>query len=220
MNRTFVMPQIIETTVYQFHELQTAAQERARDWYRQSGLHDDWWDAVFDDFQQVCALLGVEIKIRPLRLMGGGMSAQPCIWFSGFASQGDGACFEGRYRYRPGASVEIRSHFPTDTDLHAIADGLQASQKPNFYQLEAQIAHRGSYYHAHSLDIEIERPVANWQPPAEGTSETLIEALRDLARWLNQSLEAEHDHLNSDEAVDETLIANDYSFTDSGRRFG
>jgi len=50
--------------------------------------------------------------------------------------------------------------------------------------------------------------------------ETVIEALRDLARWLYRQLEREYDYLSSDEAVDETIIANDYTFTEPGRRFG
>ncbi len=50
--------------------------------------------------------------------------------------------------------------------------------------------------------------------------EEVTEALRDLARWLYRRLEEEFDYLNSDEAVDEAIIANDYSFTAAGQRFG
>jgi len=44
--------------------------------------------------------------------------------------------------------------------------------------------------------------------------------LRDLARWLYRRLEQEYEYRTSDEVVDETIIANDYTFTESGRRFG
>lgn len=50
--------------------------------------------------------------------------------------------------------------------------------------------------------------------------EILAEALRDLARWLYRQLECEYDYLASDEAVDETIAANDYTFTEAGRYFG
>jgi len=50
--------------------------------------------------------------------------------------------------------------------------------------------------------------------------DTVIEALRDLARWLYRQLESEYNALNSDEMVDETIVANAYTFTASGRRFG
>jgi len=47
-----------------------------------------------------------------------------------------------------------------------------------------------------------------------------LEALRDLARWLYRQLEAEYDHLTSDEAIEEGIIVNEYTFTEAGRRFG
>ena len=45
-------------------------------------------------------------------------------------------------------------------------------------------------------------------------------ALRDLARWLYRQLEAEYYHLASDEAIEEGIIVNEYTFTEAGRRFG
>ncbi len=93
------MPEVICTTVYQFPELSEAAKEKARSWYRELGPHDDWWDAVYEDFERVCEILGIRLKTTPVRLMGGGTRAKPCIWFSGFWSQGDGACFEGYWSH-------------------------------------------------------------------------------------------------------------------------
>ncbi|MFC4216219.1 hypothetical protein [Pseudophaeobacter arcticus] len=46
------------------------------------------------------------------------------------------------------------------------------------------------------------------------------EALRDMARWLYRQLGAEYDHLTSDEAIEEGIIVNDYTFTEAGCRFG
>ncbi len=46
--------------------------------------------------------------------------------------------------------------------------------------------------------------------------ETVIEALRDLALWLYRQLEREYDYLTSDEAVDEAITANAYTFTAGG----
>ena len=48
----------------------------------------------------------------------------------------------------------------------------------------------------------------------------LRDALRDLARWLYQQLEKEDEYLRSDEHVDENIEANEYTFTQTGRRFG
>ena len=103
------MPEVIQTTVYTLDELDERAKSRARDWYRQASNDDDWYEVVFEDFGRVCEILGVELATRTVGLYGGGTRQKPCIWSSGFSSQGDGACFEGAYSYRKGSAQEIRS---------------------------------------------------------------------------------------------------------------
>jgi len=125
------MPEIIQTTVYSLAELDDRAKERARDWYRQVSNDDDWHEAVFEDFERVCGILGIELATRSVRLYGGGTRQKPCIWFSGFSSQGDGACFEGKYQYKKGAAREIRAYAPRDERLAAVADQLQRIQRKN-----------------------------------------------------------------------------------------
>ena len=93
-------------------------------------------------------------------------------------------------------------------------------QRRNFYQLTAEATHRGRYYHEYCMIIEVARDSPTWQPPTEDAEEIVTEALRDLARWLYRQLEAEHDHLTSDDAIEDGIIANEYTFTEAGRRFG
>jgi hypothetical protein len=214
------MPEIVCTTVYQFHELSDAAKEKARSWYRELGAHDDWWDAVYEDFERICDILGIHLKTTPVRLMGGGTRQKPCIWFSGFWSPGDGACFEGYLSHAKGAAVRIRDYASTDATLHGIADRLQAIQRRNFFQLAAKISHSGRYYHEYTMSVDVTRDSPTWQPPTEDAEEILTEALRDMARWLYRQLRAEYDHLTSDEAIEEEMIVNEYTFTEAGRRFG
>ena len=73
------MPEVICTTVYKFLELSDAAKDKARSWYRELGPHDDWWDAVYEDFERICDILGIRLKTTPVRLMGGGTRQKPCI---------------------------------------------------------------------------------------------------------------------------------------------
>lgn len=214
------MPEIIETTVYRLGELSDAAKDKARAWYREGGFDYDWYDAVYEDFQRIAEILGLDLKTRPVRLMGGSIRQDPCIWFRGFSSQGDGACFESRYAYQKHAPRLIREYAPQDTELHRIADALQAIQRRNFYQLCADASHRGHYYHAYCMAISVERDSPAYQDMTADAEETIIEALRDLARWLYHQLEREYDYLSSDETVDETITANEYTFTEAGRRFG
>ncbi len=59
----------------------------------------------------------------------------------------------------------------------------------------------------------------NCQPPTDDAEHVVIDAMRDLARWLYKSLEAEHDFITLDAEIDAALIANEYTFTVNGRRF-
>jgi hypothetical protein len=214
------MPGIVETAVFRLDELSGAAKDAARAWYREAASSDDWHDCVFDDFEAVCAILGIRLKTRSVRLYGGGTRQQPCIWFSGFASQGDGACFEGAYSFAPGAPKAIRAHAPQDSELHRIADALQAIQRRNFYQLRADARQRGRGCHEYSLSIAVERDSPTHQDMTSDAEDTVAELLRDLARWLYRQLEREYEYQTSDTVTDEAILANDYTFTVDGRRFG
>lgn len=214
------MPEIIETTVFRLDELSDTAKETARAWYREGGFNYDWYDAVYEDFQRIADILGIRFKTSTIRLMGGGTRQEPRISFTGFWSQGDGVSFECYYSYRKNASAEIRSYAPQDAVLHGIADALQAIQRRNFYQLRAEASHRGHYYHEYCMSISVTRDSPTWQDMTADAEEIVIEALRDLARWLYRQLEREYEYLSSDEAVDETIAANEYTFTETGGRFG
>ncbi|MGM5030053.1 antitoxin of toxin-antitoxin stability system [Tardiphaga sp. 862_B3_N4_1] len=214
------MPEIIETTLYRLDELSDDAKDKARAWYREGAFDYDWFEFVYDDFERVSEILGLRLKTRAVRLYGGGVRHKPCIWFQGFWSQGDGACFETFYSYRKEAPRRIREHAPQDTELYRIADALQAIQQRNFYQLHAEASHSGHYYHEYCMSISAERDSATWQDMTADAEDTVLEAMRDLARWLYRQLEIEYEHQTSDAVVDESIEAMDYTFTASGRRFG
>ena len=214
------MPRIIETTVYTIDELSGAAKENARIWYRDQGLHDEWYDFVYEDFETICRIIGVTLGMTPVRLYGGGIRDKPQVFFSGFWNQGDSASFAGRYSYARGAAKAIRAHAPKDEELHRIADELQAVQRRNFHQLHADIRQRGRYCHEYTMAIEVERDSPTWQPPTDDAEDAVTEAMRDLARWLYRQLRSEYEHQTSDDAVDESVGINEWTFTADGTRFG
>jgi len=211
---------IVETPVYDLNELTDAAKEKARAWFRDGVGQWEWWDSVYDDFAQICPILGVTLAATPVRLMGGGARQKPCIWFSGFSSQGDGACYDGHYAYAKGAARRIREYAPKHEELHRIADRLQTLQRSNFYQLTASIRQSGRYYHRFAMTIDVERDSPSGHPIVDRAEDDLVDALRDLAHWLYRQLEREYEFQTSDEAVDEGIEANEYTFTAEGRRFG
>lgn len=186
------MSKVIVTTVYQLDELSDAARERARACYREGGFDYDWFDAVYEDFQHICDILGVRLKTRAVRLYGDHTRQETCIWFRGFWSQGDGACFEADYAWQPQASRQIRDYAPQDAWLHRIADALQDIQRRNFWQLHAEIRHRGNYYHEYCMAFAVERDHPAGAAMTTDAEDAVSEALRELARWLYRRLEDEN----------------------------
>ena len=213
------MPQVIEFTVYAIDELPDAAKEAARAWYRESCLDHEWYDFVYEDFQTICGILGVTLATSPVRLHGSGTLDKPQVYFTGFHSQGDGASFAGSYSHARSAAKAIRNHAPLDTELHRIADELQAAQRHNFHALHANIRQQGRHCHEYSMAIEVERDSPTWQPPTDDAEDAVTEAMRDLARWLYRQFRAEYEHLTSDEAIDEIVAANAWTFTAAGEFF-
>lgn len=200
---------IVETKVYQYSELSESAQSKARDWYRDCMDNSDYSEGVIDDALQVAAILGIEIATRPVRLMSGGTRQDPCVYWSGFSSQGDGACFEGWYSYKKGSCKAIRDYAPQDKVLHDIADQLQAWQKVNFYRLQAKMQHRGHYYHSGCMKVDVHDHENEWRDvPADG----IADQMRAFADWIYRNLEKEYEYQTSDERLAES----EYEFTVDG----
>ena len=215
------MSSIITTTVYTLDELSCpSAREKARDWYRVHHSDSNWYENVYEDFRAVCGIFGIDLRQRVFRLSNGRFMEEPCIWFSGFCSQGNGACFEGRWHWQSATARRLREYATQDHELHRIADALQAVQKRNFWQLQAEIHHRGRYCHPYSMDITVTRNSPTGQAMTADAEAAVSEALCDLAFWLYRQLENEYDRLTSDAAVDEALLINEYTFTEAGLRAG
>lgn len=214
------MSRIISTTVYTLDELSDAARENARDWYREHALNDDWYQNVFDEFCGICNILGVDIKLYRVPLLSGGSRQHHCIWFSGFCQQGSGAAFESDYTYQPQAVYRLREHYPEDADLHRIADLLQAIQLHNCGELRATIRHHGQHIHESCMTVTVERRSCSGQDMTTDSETAITEAIRELARWLYDWLESEYGWQTSSAIVDDDIIAGEYTFTESGQRFG
>ena len=206
------MPRVIERTVYRFHELSDKAKARARDHYREQGLHDQWWDFVYEGAIRVAGILGIDIVPKSQNA--------PAIWFSGFSSQGDGACFSGRYASKPGTETTegIRSECPQDEELHRIADALallQVSARVQHGQrIEANITTSGSYCHSGTMNVDA--TYTGGDSPDPEIAEELQQLMRDFADWIYARLEDEYDRLNSNEHIDEALLNGDNEFEESG----
>jgi len=186
-------------TLYKFDELSDEAKEKAIERYRENNLDYDWYDFVYDDAITIGKLMGIKIDR---------------IYFSGFSSQGDGACFEGEYFYNAGSVKAIKDYAPQDETLHRIAKDLQNIQRKTFYHLYAYVKHSGHYYHENCTNIDVRNDV---QELTDEQEQGIKDCLRDFMRWIYKQLESEYDYLQSDEQIRETIQANEYEFTEDGK---
>ena len=225
-------------TAFSFAQLSDDAKEHARDKHREYGLYDDWHEFIFDDAVAIADMLGITIASRAARTMGGSKVNKPEIWFSGFSSQGDGACFEGTWE--PDISPEaiiarVTSHAPQDKKLHAIAESFaELSARCELARdVSVSVTHSGRYYHAYSTSIDVdfsapdnvdqdnELQVMVWESLCKEKGmdydtfrDDVSEVLRDFMNWIYRQLETEYEYQMSEECIDEYLSA--YTFDEDG----
>ncbi len=172
----------------------------------------DWWEYTYNEFTESMEQVGIEVDN---------------MYFSGFWSQGDGACFDGRIA---DTKLFIDKHF-TPTDYPMIRKLLSSGGAITF-----RCKHSGHYYHENctSFDVDcdlfayvMDKPTDFHEQVVERMDEQLdlemddfekasVEIFKNHMRTLYRTLEKEYDYLVGDEAVTETIIANDLNETDEG----
>ncbi len=197
----------VEIKVYQFDELSDEAKEKAHQWWGDGGFDYEWWEFIYEDFKERAKEAGFDVTN---------------IYWRGFWSQGDGAMFEYDYM-RDKLRLEFISQL-----------GLSPMRKDwliNNTSISGSGKQRGHYYHEKSCDHNIYWELDNgdiaygtlfydWLDSFDANfAEFVIDKYEDLCRELYKSLEKEYEYLNSDEAVDETIMLNEYDFDEYGCRF-
>ena len=179
--------------------------------WRDHNVSHDWWDSVIEQFVESALDQGVRIDINPRKSRSGGTYEEPDVHFSGFWSQGDGASF--------GARVSDWDKF------------LAAAPRPAWFTPDRAVQAtfnsrtQGHNCMAFSFDFDIEEnpydedndplQYSAWQlvhnPPTatdlEEFEETCGELFNGMAAQLYEDLEAEYDHLTSDETVIDSILS-------------
>lgn len=200
-------------TVFTFDELSDAAKEVARDKWRETELEYEWWDGIYDDAETAASLLGITLDRK--------RGATPSIFFSGFSSQGDGACFEGSYRYKKGWLKALRAEFGNEEyrkPLEDIGWALHAAQARQFYQLVANCKQRGHYNHSGCMSVEVSHDESMYRDIGDAEDE-IRDALRSFADWIYARLEQEHDWRLEDAQIDESIKSSEAEFLESGKLY-
>ena len=173
--------------------------------YHDINVDHDWWDCVYEQFKEDMHEKGIEV-VTP--------------YFSGFWSQGDGACFEGVV---PVSRVTdfLREHELDERYPSAVFFADNADLRIESYK----ITHH--YCHENTVSVRVNDFIAN--PYDEGSTRyELYEAmqeqfeldfaefkldcediLKSYMRDLYRRLYKEYEYLTSEEAVWDTIVAND-----------
>ena len=176
--------------IYQFDELNTRAKEAARAWWR---AHVDTADysAVLEDAVSMGAILGIGISSHRWTNSFKFSGSSPNIYWSGFGSQGDGACYEAFYSYRRGAVKAIRNE-TSDLELLYIAEQLYYVQRKAHFALVATTTHTGRYYNSGYISATVER--SDGVEVTDRQEEAITDLLRRFANWIYSQLDAENDY--------------------------
>lgn len=194
----------LSINIYQFSELSEDAKKVAIEQWRDTRSEGSYfYEWVLDEAKTIGNVIGIDIDH---------------IYYTGFWSQGDGACFVGSYCYAKKSVDRVRQFAPEDVELHYIADRLFELQKRNFYGLEAYVKHQDRYYHEYSTEISVGYYDSYRQVSAD-TEEALTECLRDYMRWIYKQLEKAYEHSISDEVIIESIECNEVEFDEDGRQY-
>ena len=210
---TEIEDEVEEKTEFKFSELSDDAKEEARDAYRYRDRcpYDERWDSVYEDAVRMGEMLGIMITTRKRKTARGREYQETGISFSGFSSQGDGASFEGDYRFKEDAIEQITKEC-RDEELLRIANELtllQVTRRLHGHEsVQAAISASGSYCHSGTMHVELDA----WDDDRSDDNavyaeaeETVTQLMRDFANWIYKQLKAEHDYLTSDEVIDQAL---------------
>ena len=175
------------------------------DYHRDWNVTDtDWWESVYEGFAEDMKANGIHVER---------------MYFSGFSSQGDGACFEGHIE-----------DLPRFLSSHALGyPKLAMLLKHTTSELHLHWVQRGRYYHENSLSFDadyhenylFDQGRANelvttvLELQCEGVAEEADEFIRDIPELIRHhcttlyaSLSVEYDYLTSDETLTESLRMN------------
>ena len=193
-----------EYKVFQFNELSEEAQEKAIEDFRNDRVqydNDFVFEFTLDDWKEKLEKLGF---------------TDPKIYFSGFWSQGDGACFESDCDL-----VEIIKHLPTKDKYKRLMPFIEEG---TVYCSIYSNSYSTHYSHGRTRSIDLEFPFWNDNHPratalCKELQEDLEEFRYDLCFDLYKELEQAWDYHVSDECIREDIEANEYTFFEDGKMF-
>lgn len=195
---------VAQTKVYTFDELSQDAKQKALEDNAYINVEHDWYDYLLEEWRA--------------KLEASGFT-EADIQFSGFYSQGDGASFT--------ASVDLVEWLKS----RKLANKYRALyEQAKLGYITASIDRVSSLYvhentikadiDTHYIDVDYDTDRKRYdliEKQAEEVENILQEDARDVSKIIYRELENEYDYLTSEEAIKETILANEYEFTEGGK---
>jgi len=198
--------------LYEFGELSESSKEKARQWFREASQGDSFWsECVIEEAKEQGTNMGLKIED---------------IYFSGFYSQGSGACYTGSWSaadVKSGETAKDWGDSPATKEIRRIASEFEQFAK-DWPESSFSVTHSGHYSHEYCTNFEVslgEDADNNEKVSPEQwreASDSIIETARDYMRWIYKQLEKEYEYQNSDECIDENITANSFTFLADGTR--
>lgn len=213
-----------EQTEFTFAELSQRAKDHAVSTHGQPEYI--WWEGTYEFF------MDPESDERKQ-----GFNIEK-INFSGFSSQGDGACWQGKVRL-----PEFIKHFYVEPEQQGIREAMLALIFNGDMEPTVRIGSNGNHYcHSYTMTLHDDPVLYNSmgddeyiskydgvfngahvpqlmvlvEPEIGALGETVLTEARAIADKIYKALEEEYDYLSSEEAFAKTADANDWKFDEAG----
>lgn len=219
----------IEEPSYKYTQLSDGAKEKVKQWWYEHGADYDWYDDTYERFKEEGYELGFQLGV---------------INFSGFYSQGDGACWSGHID----VVAWLRSHcddsIARDAWIQLITEDYASKHIP--------IGFSGHYSHSGAMNVsywegmidgectdtddgivllqrdtifkgmhykDLLNIITSSDFPYKNTSdlaEAIEESARDYADELYKQLREEYEYITSEANLIEMCEINEWVFNDEG----
>lgn len=190
--------------LYEYDELPDDIKAKVLENERDINVDYDWHKWTLEDWEGKLEAMGFE---------------DANISFSGFWSQGDGASFTSK-------RVNIEDFLASQkckTRFKALLKALKKDEIESNFDV-SRISHHYSHEYTVTVDSEILYN-RDYKPEKyvliEGQEgelrKLMLETVRELSRKIYRELQQDYEYLTSDAAVIDTIKANEYTFTASGK---
>ena len=192
------------TVGYTLSELSPEAARTAYERWLEDGGYDFDSQYILDDMIECGATIGINVDN---------------IYYSGFSSQGDGACFVGSYKFKPDWKSSLENFCPGYTQLISLGERLQAAneQYGKLYATVYKTSYRYDHENTVTVDVQSDSDIEDFPFLVLDAQDTIEEILKDFMHEIYRRLEEEYTWTNSLEFFQEMAEANEFYFTEEGK---